>query len=101
MTRRRCVNLCIIIVLSLQMAGCDTICDIMGEKVQKYCGRDYGDRIHWTPVPKWFRPQDCKTENPDALDSDLYLGCFSAAKGFQQGEGGLASIETDRCLWKN
>ena len=66
----------------------------------KYCGRDYGDRIHWSPVPAWFTSKDCVRENRDAMTSDLYLACYSPDGAFSAGGSGLQHPQADACHWR-
>jgi hypothetical protein len=65
----------------------------------KYCGRDYGDRIHWMPVPQWFEPNDCARINLDALWSDLYVACYIRSGGMIMGGGNMGLPKPNHCGW--
>jgi hypothetical protein len=68
-------------------------------RVVKYCGRDYGDRIHWSPVPDWFTSKDCGQLNPDALASDLYVACYTPAQGFVMRASSSMTPAMKACHW--
>lgn len=70
-----------------------------GVKAQKFCGRDYGDRVHWTPVPRWFDTKECSQLNQDAVWSDLYVACYSRTSGFAIGEAKMIPPIPNDCRW--
>jgi hypothetical protein len=67
---------------------------------QKFCGRDYGDRVHWTPAPAWFTVRDCAAfYDPSALWSDLYVACYTTKGGFISGGNNLGAPQPNECHW--
>ena len=85
--------------VAIALAGCAHMRPAASGKTLKFCGRDYGDRIHWSSVPAWFTPKDCADLNADALTSDLYLGCYTRAEGLTHGGGDLAPPASRACRW--
>jgi hypothetical protein len=80
--------------------GCACLESVFAAPHQKFCGRDYGDRIHWVAVPSWFNANDCAQLYVDgALWSNLYLGCYEGRTGFLNGSSNLGAPSPNDCKW--
>ena len=100
MNARRVATLVALPVLAILAGACVCVEESFGTPKAKFCGRDYGDRIHWTPVPSWFTPTDCTALYLDgALWSDLYLGCYTRKGGFLAGGDNLGLPLPNVCRW--
>lgn len=98
--RSRVVRQAILLCLVPPLASCQYLAGNL-RHAQKFCGRDYGDRVHWTTVPHWFKAADCEKLYPDGpLWSDLFLGCYSREGGLVAGTGSLKAPNPNRCHWQ-
>src|ERR1700747_2985272 len=80
--------------------GCTVVEAFLGQPLVKLCGRDFGDRVYWTPVPLLsFSTQDC-ARLQDGLVGDLHLGCYSRNEGVVDGGPSLEVPTPNRCGWE-